>query len=603
MYRKDKAFVPSEGNVISTVFSKSVVSMIFGGITSFLGNIVDGLVIGREMETICMSSYQLVMPIISILAMVTIFFAAGIQNKYSEYLGAGRKKEAHAILSLTMTVTASIGILISLAMGFFSESLAYILGASEESGQLFTETVAYIRGLAPGITVVLLIPLISFLLYIEGRASTLFLAIGLMIVVNLAGDLASVFLFHSGMLGMGLASSLCYIVVFLVAVVTFIFKKPDFRFKLEGMSLSSLAPVVKMGLPSGIERFLLTLQVSFVNQLLIGISVEMVAIYSVLGILNMILQSIADGVATTTFTMASVFVGEEDGDSIKILLQVFVRKALMVGLSIMVIVFVLSPPLIGMFLGAKGEIMQTAGVSALRMFILYFPFYTIIRAYHKYIQAVGAIRLSLAIPFLEDALFFIPIAWFLVHGTGNMVWAAFAASEIITVTVILVVTFLQRKREEQFAFTKAFRRIPAALEQKNPNDYSVTLGADMQAVIHCNENVEHFLKENSAGSRVAYLVALAIEEMCGNIVKYNLGKADLSMDLRMISRKGYYVVRIRDNGRAFNPEQWSKIHESDDMAGNIGIRMVAGFADKFTYTNVLGMNNLVIRIGETEKHS
>ncbi|HOO29045.1 MAG TPA: ATP-binding protein, partial [Lachnospiraceae bacterium] len=51
-------------------------------------------------------------------------------------------------------------------------------------------------------------------------------------------------------------------------------------------------------------------------------------------------------------------------------------------------------------------------------------------------------------------------------------------------------------------------------------------------------------------------------------------------------------LRIRDDGAAFNPMDYLKEQDSDDLIHNIGIRMVKEIAKEVDYRNTMRMNNL-----------
>ena len=56
------------------------------------------------------------------------------------------------------------------------------------------------------------------------------------------------------------------------------------------------------------------------------------------------------------------------------------------------------------------------------------------------------------------------------------------------------------------------------------------------------------------------------------------------------------ILRIRDNGKAFNPSERMKKMEPGDLGKNVGIYLVYQMASHVSYQNLLGMNVLTIRI-------
>lgn len=554
--------------LFTVVFLKSFFSMLAGGVAMFLGTIIDGFFIGRYFGEISMSAYQLNMPVIMSAAMVTVFFAAGIQNLYSEYLGADKIDRAFRILSVALACVVTIGALMTFALSVFGSNIAVLLGAEPNHKFLYTETRNYMSGLSLGIVPLLAIPLVTFLLYMEGRVKVLISAIAAMLAVNILGDLSAVFVFKNGLFGIGLASSACYWAVIIVTLAAFVRKRPVFRFMFSLKDLNLLAVLFERGFPSGIERLLIILQISFVNHFLLKISLEFVAVYAVISVMNQIFSSIADAVATTTFTMGSVFYGEGDNKALRVLFSIFTKCALVIGGVVMLFCLLLARPLFGIF--TENAQIADFGSTSLRMFILFFPFYTCIRAFHKYIQAMGIWWLAYTIPVCEYILFFVPCAYTLKYFAGSQsVWLAFLCSE--TLTVILIALCALGKK-------------PAGSDSKILYECSIERGDDIT-------------KHRTCVQRISMYAALALEEMCKNIFQYNESQKSLGISVRLAENEGGLILRIRDNGRAFDPAKWLEIHKPKESVLNIGLRLVSGLAKSFRYINILGMNNLIINFG------
>ena len=553
--------------LFTVVFLKSFFSMLAGGIAMFLGTIIDGFFIGRYFGEISMSAYQLNMPVIMSAAMVTVFFAAGIQNLYSEYLGADKIDRAFRILSVALACVVTIGALMTFALSVFGSNIAVLLGAEPNHKFLYTETRNYMSGLSLGIVPLLAIPLVTFLLYMEGRVKVLISAIAAMLAVNILGDLSAVFVFQNGLFGIGLASSACYWTVIIVTLAAFVRKRPVFRFMFSLKDLNLLAVLFERGFPSGIERLLIILQISFVNHFLLKISLEFVAVYAVISVMNQIFSSIADAVATTTFTMGSVFYGEGDNKALRVLFSIFTKCALVIGGVVMLFCLLLARPLFGIF--TENAQIADFGSTSLRMFILFFPFYTGIRAFHKYIQAMGIWWLAYTIPVCEYILFFVPCAYTLKYFAGSQsVWLAFLCSE--TLTVILITLYTLGKKQTD---------------------------SDSKILYECSiERGDDITKHRTYVQRISMYAALALEEMCKNIFQYNESQKSLGISVRLVENEDGLILRIRDNGRAFDPSKWLEIHKPQESVLNIGLRLISGLAKSFRYINILGMNNLIIKI-------
>ena len=52
------------------------------------------------------------------------------------------------------------------------------------------------------------------------------------------------------------------------------------------------------------------------------------------------------------------------------------------------------------------------------------------------------------------------------------------------------------------------------------------------------------------------------------------------------------IIRVRDNCIGFDPTRYMELHQSNDPAAHIGIRIVMGMVSEINYINSLGLNNL-----------
>ena len=87
-----------------------------------------------------------------------------------------------------------------------------------------------------------------------------------------------------------------------------------------------------------------------------------------------------------------------------------------------------------------------------------------------------------------------------------------------------------------------------------------------------------------------------MEEMANNIVTHGFreGRKDQSVDIRILFKNDGRVIRIRDNCVNFDPVAYLGLHETDDPAAHIGIRMIMRMVKSANYVNTLGLNNLTL---------
>ena len=144
--------------------------------------------------------------------------------------------------------------------------------------------------------------------------------------------------------------------------------------------------------------------------------------------------------------------------------------------------------------------------------------------------------------------------------------------------------------------------------------------ADIEAVIFVSQTADYLLpctscilQDRLGLSKECYAADVSLgcsgwvyglSYVCGLLSTGAIRKAILiagdakkhSIDARVQYNKGELLLRFRDDCKPFNPQESAKLFDPDDIAHNIGIRMVSKIAKKMNYQNMLGMNVLTIRL-------
>jgi serine/threonine-protein kinase RsbW len=85
--------------------------------------------------------------------------------------------------------------------------------------------------------------------------------------------------------------------------------------------------------------------------------------------------------------------------------------------------------------------------------------------------------------------------------------------------------------------------------------------------------------------------------MAGNTGEHGYAKGKrANIDLRLVYHNGTGVIRLRDDGRPFDPIHWLEKNSGDDPASGLGIRVVTGLAKNVNYMASMEMNNLMIEL-------
>ncbi len=146
-----------------------------------------------------------------------------------------------------------------------------------------------------------------------------------------------------------------YLTSMAVMCAGFFFEKGCVSFTVKGLRPKRLLPVFRIGLPSAVDRFYKTVQLFVINKVLLTVSSgAAIAAFADINTLNNVFNSVVMGFGASTLTMAGVFVGEGDRDSLKALFRLAVKKTLLSTGALAAAVFLAAPLLIGIFV-PQGE--------------------------------------------------------------------------------------------------------------------------------------------------------------------------------------------------------------------------------------------------------
>lgn len=523
---------------------------------TFLGSIVDGIVISRFLGLTAMAAYQLTLPVVLLNIMLSMVFSIGVQNNCGKCLGAGRLEDASSYFSVAVVTLMPIALLWAVCIWVFAEPLVLLLGSR---GEMATLSADFLRGLAPGLGMMLFMPLLTSMLFLEGKAKYATLAIVCQVAVNVTGDFANALFLHWGMMGMGIATSLCNATSLGVVLFSRYRYAGAIRFSRAGLQMHRLRAIVSVGLPSALDRLFKTAQMFLVNHVLLAVATSTaLAAYADLNALNNLLNPLVIGISSTCLTMAGVFFGEQDKGSLRILLVQAVRGAFRTGLLIAVIATVGAPLLIMLFVSPADAAYETA-VRSLRIYVWFYPLYALNRVLQSYYLGCNAVRMSYLISTLENLLFICLSVVVLGKYLGaDGVWMGFIVGELLTLIVTAVVIAVVKRRIPRSISDYIY--LPRHFDSAESCSYNGS-ATTMDEVLEISRAAEQFMRSHDADGAQAMLVCLSIEEMGGNIIRWGFADGRKhSIDFRLVGTDGW-TLRIRDNCGRFDPVNWPHVSQ------------------------------------------
>ncbi|MBR3390195.1 MAG: ATP-binding protein [Prevotella sp.] len=575
-------------DLLKSTYRRFMGKMILNNLMVFLGSLVNGIVISRYLGIEAMAAFQLTFPLVFTVMMFSQIINIGVQNNCAKSLGAGRAQDASAYYSVALVAILPLSIAVAAGLFGYAESIVVLLGGSGEIADL---AAAYLRGISLGLPLLLFLPMQSAVFFLTGQAKCVIRSVAVQSVVNVVGALVNVFYLRGGMLGMGIVMSCCYVAALLVMLREIRQGSNCIRFLWRGWQWRQLWPILRIGFPSATDRFFKTIQMFVINHvLLITAPLTAMASFAVLNSLNYIFLPIAGGLSATTLTMSGVFFGEKDKDSLRGLLKISLAESLPITLLTATITFLAAPILVRLFMNGEGEALETT-IAALRIYIWYLPLFAINNIFQKYYLGVNALSLTYLSSAMENLLFVCLLGTFfgLIYGETG-VWAAFVFAEILAIFGLVLIIALRKKAIPRTP--DDFLQLPTNFQRGKIFTGSAT---NMNEVINLSEATRLFLLNNGVSKREAMLVALSIEEMGKNIIRWGFGDGRKhSIDI-LVRKDESLTLRIRDDCAPFDPVEWLKIHQDNDKLKNIGIRMICKLATEARYSRTLGLNYLFLR--------
>ena len=182
-------------------------------------SVVDGLFVSNLVGSKAFAAVNLIWPYLNIFCTAGFMFGTGGSALVSKLLGEGKKEKAKEVFSLIIYAEIILGIVLTIVAAFTIRPVSVLLGAE---GELLENCVLYGRCLIFSlITMTLQISFQSFLVAAERPmlGLTITAASG---ISNIALDALFVAVFHWGLLGAGIATSISQAAGGLVGILFFI---------------------------------------------------------------------------------------------------------------------------------------------------------------------------------------------------------------------------------------------------------------------------------------------------------------------------------------------------------------------------------------------
>ena len=518
------------GKLINKTYRNLLVSTLAMTASMYLSSIVDGILVGQILGTLELSAINLTYSISFLKNIPIAMFTFGGNTLAIMYKGKRENEKA----DIAFTISFWAGILSSVVISVIG--LAVVTPTAGLLGQHKPEL--------EGLIAAYLVPLwvITPLTALNNQTAAFArtdgmkkLATALPIVsnvINLFCDWLFMAVFGWGIAGAGWATVTGYALGSLLVIGYFKGKSRTVHFTRKAMGhLKMMGKILSTGMPSALIYVCNFLRLFFTNAIILS----------------------ATGTAGTQIASVSF--------SLNSLCFIFIEGATMTML-----------PILGALYGERD-------IKGQRLALRYGMW--MMRSFY---QATKQKWLANILVVLDGFATIVPLMYIFSKIDIYWLWASFPFSKLATIliTMVIVVIYKNVKHKDNYLLIEG--------EEGKTLDFSIRNNKE-EATDAAHKAVA-FCEENGVEKNLAHNIGVAVEELCVNSATYAAKGQTDSVDVFVKVSDPCVVLRIRDNGKIFNPTEYR-----DDSGREVtGLKLVRSLTSSIEYNRVLGFNVTVVTV-------
>ena len=580
-----------EKNFITGFISKMIPSMIAGQLVGTICTVIDTALAGRFLGDQAMAAEGMGTPIFLFIAALSSVMAAGNANICSNLSGKGEAKEISRVFSMSIFVSVTFSICVTVLILLLLDPICVLLGLSKGT-ELFTLSKQYIAGYVLMMPAAALVMVMPRMLQLEGDNKTSLIALFVLFISDMILDMVNIFIIRGGVFGMALATTISFYIASAIIIIAFVRKRHIVRFSFKNMGFKYFLKVLSYGTPALVNSLCLGLVSGCINKAFLTFGSESyVAACTVVVRIGDLFLGCGLAMCELVSMITGVTNGEEDRSGLAQIIRYSVSKMSKIYFFLIIVALLLANVLVLPFTSNSETINMAA--FGLRIFSLQLIFHGIFECFIGYYRGIQRFMLGNMMLILMT-VFSALVAFCLPQFVGvNGIWFSYVIAKGLSVLAVLIMSAVYSKRAPFKAESLLMKPDDFGISQENyleENIYSTKELTDYCA------RVAAFVHEHGGDRRQTFFISLCIEEIGRNVIDYGFDGEDHVMAIKVISRDGRFGIRVRDDCRSFNPEDFYEIHKDDDKMNNFGIRLVFNLAEDVSYMNTLSLNNLLVKL-------
>ncbi len=548
-------------------------STILATMSTSLGVVVDGIIVGQLLGVDALTSVSLCTPLLQFFATFMFLLNSGNALLFSMSMGKGDMQKVRAHFSFAVILNLLFS-LISIGAGlFYSDEISAMLCDQEE---LLPMVSSYARIVLLSSPVYLLLPSLGLFVRADGSPKMATLALVTANILNLLLDIVFIKYMDLGVAGSSLATTCGYLVG--ISIFVYYLLKRETNLTLTTSLCIDKRRAIIMALPIAMTSALMTVRIFGVNHVIsdtLGVTGlgEMAVCFN----LQMLVSMFVAGISQSIQPVAGFMIGKRDyrgfgfvsSKALKILITI-------VGAS--VLIFELFPQQVLEILGYKEQELISQAMGVVRIVAISFLLYGINYLMMVVHQLSGRTSLSMFIS-IAQPIMVLPIMIGVAMIDSQLVWWSFIVGEATVLAIIILYSIIVKLKDRSL---HAMTLRPTALEAKTL-DLSISNATD-QDFQEFSIHLQEFLGEHKVDDKLKYHIELCCDELISNILRYAYkGKKERFIDINISLNSDGASLGIKDDGVSFNPIKHKETN-------SIGLLIVKGVCSNMNYLRNSGQN-------------
>lgn len=554
------------------------------GILSILSGcvniIVDGMLVGHRIGAGGLAAVNFCVPVYLLLCIIGSFLVSGAAICCSKEIGKSRMDRAGLFYRTAGTTCVIASVVITVVGVLLVGPIAgFLCSDPEVLPMVRAYTFVTLAGAFPKIMIY--VPF--WFLRLDGKNKSAALMMAIMAAGNVALDILFLYVFHMGVGGAAAAS-----VIATAAACVFGFARQQsgpgvFKIGFGWPEKKDFRQMCAAGSPAALNNLFQALRLLCINSLLQSYGGSLlVAEFSVVNGISAFAEAVTVGVPQAGTAILGIYHGERDNESAGILLKLEARRGFW-GCVLFGLCIVAGS---GLIAGAYGlEISLRLPLLCLALSLFPALWNNILSTYYNVADRVRLSNMIIVMRVLVFAI--IPLFLFLARGITP--WLFLIAGEVLTVAAWFAVTGVMHRRNPMRS--RFFLMDETLSKQGRVINFSIV--SDPEKICGASERITSFCEENGMQAGQVIRISLALEEMLTLIAQVN-EPSPVSFDIRVFAVQEEIGIRIRYDGKNYNPLTAAETADGADGGMYMGIRMIQKLMEEVIYQNTFGMNTLLL---------